>query len=331
MVLYIAFFALVVLVFYSGRNLLIYGDILADKFNLGRSLFGVIFVASITSLPELITGISSVTIAKSPDIAVSNIFGSCMFNFMVFAFVDFLLEDTPMTKKVHHGLSLSAAFGIILIGIAMMPLWLKKELTLGWFSIFSVLILVVYMIAISVTSSYEKRRMKKMIEKTVYEIKEEAISKKEAVIQYIIHSTVIIFAAMLLPYLGKLIAIETGIGESFIGGILLGITTSLPEIAVSMLAVKMDMVEMAVSNILGSNIFNIFTLTVDDLFFTKGSIFVHVSPDQGVLATASIIMAAIIMIELIYRSERKALGRFDYESLAIVAVYLFTFIYIGTR
>ena len=50
---------------------------------LGGTWVGVVLLASVTSLPELVTGISSVTVAGVPDIAVGDVLGSCVFNLMI--------------------------------------------------------------------------------------------------------------------------------------------------------------------------------------------------------------------------------------------------------
>lgn len=65
---------------YSGTRLSKYGDIIAEKMGLGRAWVGLVLLASVTSLPELITGISSVTFVVAPDIAVGDVLGSCIFN-----------------------------------------------------------------------------------------------------------------------------------------------------------------------------------------------------------------------------------------------------------
>ncbi|MBI5640521.1 MAG: sodium:calcium antiporter, partial [Nitrospirae bacterium] len=70
LLLWLAFIACTAVIVYSGTKLSKYGDIIAEKTGLGRTWIGVVLMASVTSLPELVTGISSVTYAGVPDIAV---------------------------------------------------------------------------------------------------------------------------------------------------------------------------------------------------------------------------------------------------------------------
>ena len=61
------------MIIYSGTKLAIYGDAIAEKTGMGKAWFGLVLMASVTSLPELITGISAVVIVDVPDLAVGDI------------------------------------------------------------------------------------------------------------------------------------------------------------------------------------------------------------------------------------------------------------------
>jgi cation:H+ antiporter len=67
----------------AGTKLSRYADVIADKTGLSGNWIGLILLATVTSLPELATGISSVTIADAPNIAVGDILGSCVFNLAI--------------------------------------------------------------------------------------------------------------------------------------------------------------------------------------------------------------------------------------------------------
>jgi cation:H+ antiporter len=79
---------------------------------------------------------------------------------------------------------------------------------------------------------------------------------------------------------------------------------------------------MAVGNLLGSTLFNVVILSVDDLLYTKGPLLSYVSGDHLISASAAISMAAIVIIGSTYRVSKKLLF-FAWDSLAILAVYLF--------
>jgi hypothetical protein len=61
----------------AGTRLSKYGDVIAGKTGLGRVWVGIVLLATVTSLPEVATGISAVAIVDSPDLAVGDLFGAC--------------------------------------------------------------------------------------------------------------------------------------------------------------------------------------------------------------------------------------------------------------
>lgn len=69
LIVWLEFFLCLVLIGYAGTQLARYGDIIADKTGLGGAWIGLILMATVTSLPELVTGISSVALAVAPNIS----------------------------------------------------------------------------------------------------------------------------------------------------------------------------------------------------------------------------------------------------------------------
>ena len=88
LLVWLKFIVCVLLILFAGRNVAKYGDIIADKTGLGGLWIGVVLVAMATSLPELFTGISAVTLLKAPDLAVGDVFGANTFNLLNLALLD---------------------------------------------------------------------------------------------------------------------------------------------------------------------------------------------------------------------------------------------------
>ena len=131
----------------------------------------------------------------------------------------------------------------------------------------------------------------------------------------------IIGAAIYLPRLGESIAAASGLGQTFVGSVFLALSTTLPELVVSVSALMMGAADIAVGNLFGSTIFNIFVLAVDDLFYTSGPLLAHVSGDHLVTSLSAIIALSIAIVGLIYRADKKTLF-FGWDSLAILAIYI---------
>jgi len=116
--LWLQFAALAGVIVFAGSNLSKYGDVIAEKTGMGRTWVGVILMASVTSLPELITGVSSIVIFNLADLAVGNVLGACMFNMLTIALLDVLSGPTPISTRANQGQVLAAGFGVLMLGVA---------------------------------------------------------------------------------------------------------------------------------------------------------------------------------------------------------------------
>jgi len=320
--LWIGFIVCTVAIVYSGTRLSKYGDILAEKTGLGRVWIGVMLMASITSLPELVTGISSVTYANVPDIAAGDILGSCVFNMLILAFLDAIHHPMPISTKAHHGHVLSAGFGILLLSIVVISLFLgNRALSLGWIGLYSLVFIAIYLIAMRLIYSYEKKQITEYMKEIAVELKYKEIPTRTAVANYAINAVITIIAAVFLPKIGEGIAETTGLGQTFVGNIFIAVSTSLPEVVVSIAAVKLNAVDLAIGNLFGSNIFNIFILAIDDIFFIEGPILSFVSQNHIISGLSAIAMTTIAIIGLTYRAEKKPLF-IAWDSMGILLVYM---------
>ena len=152
-------------------------------------------------------------------------------------------------------------------------------------------------------------------------MKYKEIPTKTAVVNYSINAVVVIIAATFLPKIGEGIAETTGLGQTFVGNIFIALSTSLPEVVVSITAVKIDAIDLAIGNLFGSNIFNIFILAIDDIFFIKGPLLSFANPNHIISALSAIAMTTIAIIGLTYRAEKKPLF-LAWDSIGILLIYL---------
>jgi cation:H+ antiporter len=321
MILWLGFIVCTLVIVFSGARLSKYGDIIAEKTGLGRAWIGVVLMASVTSLPELATGISSVTYADVPNIAIGDVLGSCVFNILIFAILDALYRIKPISAKAHQGNVLSAGFGILLICIVATSLFLGKYISpLGWIGPYSLFFVVIYFIAMRLVFSYEKRQISAFMKEKTVEFRYKDITTKTAIVNYSVNAVVVIIAATFLPKIGKGIAETTGLGQTFVGNIFIALSTSLPEVVVSITAIKIDAIDLAIGNLFGSNIFNIFILAIDDIFFIKGPLLSFANPNHIISALSAIAMTTIAIVGLTYRAERKPLF-LAWDSIGVVTVY----------
>ncbi len=325
-----AFICCTLVILYSGSKLTRYADIIAEKTGLGRLWIGVILLAFITSIPELVTGLSSVIIFATPDIAAGDVLGSCVFNMLILAVLDIFDRSSPLSSRVHQRHTLSACFGILLLSIVAVNVFLSSShaitiSSLGWIGLYTPTIIFLYIVAMRLIYYHEKRTLASFIIDKTEELKYENVSTKELYVNFTINALLIVIAAIILPEIGKLIAEITGLGETFVGNIFIAFATSLPEVVVSIAALKIGAGDMAIGNLFGSNIFNVGILAIDDIFFTKGPILSYIGSNHIVSALSAIIMMTIAVIGLTYRARKKKLIM-AWDSIGITAVFVLNLI-----
>ena len=287
-----------IIIFIAGRKLSRYGDMLAEKAGWGKAWVGLILMATVTSLPELMAGASSAAIVESADLAVGDVLGSCAFNLGILALMDaFIPSHKPLFSLASQTHVLSAALGIILIGMAGFSLFLPEEIIISpWLGTTSILFIIIYLLSIRLLYKSEQKYRLGNLPNIEQNPTKGPMTMSRITAMYSLFAVIIILAALALPYFGEDIAEAAGLNRSFVGTLFLAISTSLPELAVSIAAIRMGFIDLAVGGLLGSNIFNILILALDDMFYTKGNLIKDASDIHILSAFAAIIMSAIVII-----------------------------------
>jgi cation:H+ antiporter len=311
-----------VLIGLAGPVLTQYGDVIARLTGLSRSWIGLVLLATATSLPELFTGVSAVTAADAPNIAVGDALGSCVFNLAMLVVLDELSREEPMYRRIDQGHVLTAGFGVILIGAAGAFLLLSQEaLNVRFLHIsgYTPFIIVLYLVAMRAAFVYERRTPQPPpIIKEAHDV-----TLRTALIRYGAAAAVVIVAGAWLPFIGRELADVMGWRTSFVGTLFIAGATSLPELVVTVSALRLGAVDMAIGNLLGSNLFNILILALDDFFYRKGPLLAAVSPAHAITAFAAAIMSGIFIVALLYKPETRVRGTIGWVSISLLLVYLF--------
>lgn len=307
----------------AGWQLTRYGDAIAGKTGLSRSWVGLVLLATVTSLPELATGLTSVTAANQPNIAVGDVLGSCVFNLAILVVIDFLHRREPVYNRASQGHILSAGFGIILIGLVGFSILLGQRgpvWSLGHVGVYTPAFLLLYFIAIRSIFLYERRQLGEFAarEADLYG----GITLRQALIRYGAAATAVVAAGVWLPFAATDLADAMGWHKTFVGTLLVAAATSAPELAVTLSALKVGALDMAIANLLGSNLFDILVLAVDDLFYLPGPLLSHVSPAHALSALSALVMTGMAVVGLLYRPTTRVLRTVGWVSIGLLGVYL---------
>ena len=129
-------------------------------------------------------------------------------------------------------------------------------------------------------------------------------------------------AGAALPFVAKALAVEMGWHQSFVGTLFVAFVTSLPEMVVTVAALKLGAVDMAIGNLFGSNLFNIAILAIDDILYVRGPLFDSVSATHAISAFSAIMMTGVAIVGLLYRPRTRVLKTVGWVSIFLFTVYL---------
>ncbi len=310
----------VVVIGFAGVRLSRYGDAIATLTGLSRNWVGMILLATVTSLPELVTGLSAVTVAAAPDIAVGDVLGSCVFNLTILALIDVFYRRGTMYEHAGTGHIVSAGFGVILlaaVGLAMLLTTQGMMPSIGHVSFASVVIFGLYLAAMRALYLTEQRSTSPIGSATP-----PGITLKTALMGYGIASAVIVVAGIWLPMIGVELARVMGWSNSFVGTLFVAFATSVPELATTWGAVRIGAIDMAIGNLLGSNLFDVLILAIDDFAYLSGPIFAKIAPVHAVSALTACLMSGAVIVALAYRPASRVWHTASWASLALLALYL---------
>ena len=321
--IWLSLLACLVVIGFAGVRLSRYGDIIAEKTGLSRGWVGLILLASVTSLPELVTGVSAVTVANVPDIAVGNILGACVFNLGFIVVLDFLYRKESIYTRAHQGNVLSAGYGIALIGFVGFNLLLHRDPaipSLGHVGLYSPIILLLYFLAMRSLYRYELALVSEYVEDRV-ELHPE-ISLKQAVRGYVLASLAVVSAGIWLPYIAGDLAEAMGWKQSFVGTLFVAAVTTTPEIVVTVAALRIGAIDLAIGNLFGSNLFNVAILAIDDLLYLPGPLLADVSISHAASAFSAMMMSGLAVVGLTLRPSSRVVRTVSWISLLLLIIYL---------
>lgn len=140
-------------------------------------------------------------------------------------------------------------------------------------------------------------------------------------IQFVICAIVIIFAGDKLSRHADLIAERSSLGGLWVGSVLLAAATSLPELATSVSSSMMNIPDIAVGNVFGSNIFNLAIIFIMDLVYRQGST-LHVA-EHGHIVSAflGLVLSAIAVLSIVTQTHPQVWG-VGLETIVIAGVYI---------
>ncbi len=287
----------------AGITISRYGDAIAERTGLGGAWVGAILVAAVTSLPELTTDIYAVR-QGTPSLAIGDLFGSSMANMAILALADLLARRHRILTRIAINQALVGVLAISLTALAAAGTLTGTLLTIGPFGWAPLLIGVGYVTGMQML--HANRPEPPFATKAEAEA---AVSRAPALPRaaagFAIGALAILIAGRPLAHSSADIADRLGLTVGVIGVALLAVTTSLPELTVTLASVRIGAYDLAVGNMLGSNSFNMVILLILDAVHGEGSVLAQAGPDVLLGAMFAILLTGLTTMEVLNKAERR--------------------------
>jgi cation:H+ antiporter len=311
-----AFAAAGVLVFLVSSRLAHHADAIADATGLGRAWIGALLLAGSTSLPELITDLNA-TWLGAIDLGIGDLFGSTLANMLLLALLDLLYRRRNVLDTVSPDHALVGTVAILVTTIAGAAIASGGWGRIGHVGVETVIIVAVYLLGMR--SVYLCSRPTAPPEQLVLGDTKRTVLRR-GVAGFALGTAGLAVLAPALVLSAEVLAAESGTSSTFIGTLLVGFTTSFPEIAATLAAARLGAFDLAVGNILGSNAFNLCILFAMDLAYVRGPLLAHASRVHVLSALLGSLAIAFAVMGILARKGR-AIDRVRFESIAILACY----------
>lgn len=324
------FAAAAALVWFAGVRLARIGDVLADRTGLGRALFGILFLALATSLPEVATT-ATASLSGNASLATNNLLGGIVLQTGILVVGDASFRSGTLTffspKPV---LLLQGTLLIMLLGLVLSVIIVGELITIGWVGLGSVIVLAAYAGSLYLMRTHDPSARWQPVDVPDTQGTDEAEERLTAPYRkqgtlplfgwFALGAAGILVAGFVLATVADALAQQTGLGSSFVGATLLAASTSLPEVSTTIAAVQIGAYSLAVSNILGSNALMVGLIFLADVTFTGGPILDELDQSAVFGAAAGVVATAIYLVGLIERRNRQ-IWRLGMDSVAMIAFY----------
>jgi cation:H+ antiporter len=339
-------------IWWAGVRLERYADAIAEQTGLGQAFTGMLLLAAATSLPEVATTVTAVVWLNNPTLAVHNLLGGVALQTAILVAADRAMDErgaltyfTPRFVLLIEGVGL-----LLLLQLTIVGLTTQGFPTVASVSIWSVFILLAYLGVMYLTYRYQglprwtpskaddvpldedeephrvsmrdkrednadpQRRAKSKHQSGQYPV-------KRLWLLFASLSLIVLLAGWLTAQTADVLAQQTGLGSAFLGATLLALATSLPELSTTTAAARNRRYSMAISNVFGSNAFDVGLLFVADLLYRGGTVLEHAENSLIFVAAIGAIMTIIFLWGLMER-ENRTVGNIGWDSAAALFVYL---------
>ena len=282
---------------------------------LGGMFIGVLLLAGATSLPEVLTTISAVY-QGVPDLAAGNLLGSNIFNMLLLAILDLSHRKERILRKAalkHALIGQPGNFHDRAGGI----FYTRRYPGQNWLGGAGQHI---YYVSLFCRCAPDPNQPTAWQCARSRSIPEGTPSLRKGLLGFGLAAVALMIVTPWMVSTSAEIAVITGLGATFIGTTLVAVVTSLPELVTTFAALRLGADDMAIGNLFGSNLFNMFALGLTDLFYLQGRFLGVIDPAFLLVGMLGLLMTGLGLIGNLARLERRVLF-VELDALALIVLY----------
>ncbi len=312
---------------FFGRKLAAFADLLADRTGLGEAFTGMILLGMVTSLPGIAASVSA-ALSGYAALAVSNAVGGIAVQTTFLAISDLVYPKANLEHASASATNMTQAAVLIFLLSFVLLIMTGPEITVGTIHPGTPVILLIaafgYWIVYKTSEHpmWQPRHTAETV-RDVPDPKAYKIKLSKLIGGFSISAVIVLISGAIVAYTAGNISSQAGISQTIMGGLFTAAATSLPELITTIAAVRRGALTLAVSDIIGGNIFDIIFFCVADIAFIGGSLYhaAGVGLKEIFFTGLTIFMSAILLIGLLYR-QRHGIANIGFESVAILIIYI---------
>lgn len=301
-------------------------DEIATRTGLGQELVGLLLLGGVTSLPELAVAVSA-TAQGTPALTIGDLLGSAAVNVIILAIADATIRRRALTSvQGSPKVLLIGVLGTIMLAIVVAPTITGDALLLGM-GRWSWVMLLVYAAAVWLMAHSQAERAWRPFAADTDEAGgpgDEAGGPQAGTGRLAARAAaaaaVILVAGFVLARTGDAVARQSGLGTHFFGMVFLALATSLPEISTVLAAVRRRRYEMAISDVFGTNLFNVTIIVLVDALHPGGPVLVETGRFASFGALLALVLTGLYLMGLVERRDRTLAG-LGIDSVLALATY----------
>lgn len=333
-------------IWWAGTRLEHTADRISERTGLGQAFTGMLLLAAATSLPEFATTITAIAVLHNPTLAVHNLLGGVAMQTALIAVADAvkgrrgaLTSFSPRFVLLIQGVGLLFLLQITIAGITAR----------GAPSVLSVSAWLVVLFAVYVGMAYLTYRNRENPRWKPADLGDsaralvaeradpgadgdkgdegdgagsaDASSAARMWLWFGGLSLLVLVGGWFATHSAEVLARKTGLGSAFLGATLLALATSLPELSTTVSASRSGRYTVVVSNVFGSNAFDVVLLLLADLLYRPSSVLAHAETSVIFVAAVGAIMTCIYLWGLLEHEDRTVAG-IGWDSAAVIVVYV---------